>query len=155
MITKYCHKCKLDKALDQFTNDPRGRMGRDNCCKECRALSFRTKRAENPELRRRDRDYMKKWHQKNDVFVKYGITNEQLAEMVAVQGNRCALCGSDNPKAPRWCIDHDHQSNKIRGLLCHSCNTALGGYEKMMKISGHIRLENYINGINPHDCLVY
>lgn len=147
MVTKYCHRCKLDKQFADFSPDPRGRNGLDNQCRDCRNVSSKKMREENPEFRKGRREYMQKWRKENLIKYEYGITNDQYSEMVTMQGNKCAICGSDNPKAPRWCIDHDHESDKVRGLLCHACNTALGGYEKMMRIAGHLHLDNYLHGI--------
>lgn len=52
---------------------------------------------------------------------KYGLTPEQFAQMHADQAGRCAICG-DTCR----CVDHDHKTGKVRGLLCGSCNRALG-----------------------------
>lgn len=76
------------------------------------------------ELRTKDR---KSW-----LKVNYGITPEQYDDMLAAQGNRCAICRRESPgsKGRRFFyVDHDHKTGKIRGLLCHSCNTALGGFQ--------------------------
>ena len=41
------------------------------------------------------------------------------------QGGVCAICGSA-PLERKLAIDHDHQTDKIRGLLCFRCNVAVG-----------------------------
>ena len=48
--------------------------------------------------------------------------------MLAKQGGSCAICNSAKPGCSRkyFTVDHDHQSNKIRGLLCARCNPGLG-----------------------------
>lgn len=62
----------------------------------------------------------------------YGITESRYREMKEEQGDRCALCGGEgfimNSKRhkERLCVDHDHETGKVRGLLCHNCNRALG-----------------------------
>jgi hypothetical protein len=38
----------------------------------------------------------------------------------------CALCFTSDPK--KLCIDHDHSTGQVRGLLCHSCNAGLGAF---------------------------
>ena len=61
---------------------------------------------------------------------KYGITLAQYDEILAVQDGKCAICG--NGKSVRkekefpLSVDHDHETGRIRGLLCHNCNVALG-----------------------------
>lgn len=46
--------------------------------------------------------------------------------MISDQRGQCAICGFIPPAGERLCIDHDHQSGEIRGLLCDSCNLLLG-----------------------------
>jgi len=57
----------------------------------------------------------------------YGLTNAQTVEMLAIQGNRCAICRTDNPGGRHyWHVDHDHETGLVRGLLCNRCNLGLG-----------------------------
>jgi hypothetical protein len=63
---------------------------------------------------------------------KYGITLEQYNIMLENQGGVCAICG-DPPtiihageKVSPLSVDHCHKTGKVRGLLCHPCNMALG-----------------------------
>jgi excisionase family DNA binding protein len=63
----------------------------------------------------------------------HGLTSEQYWQMVADQGNRCAIC-HDDPGKRGFQIDHDHSccpgqhscGKCVRGLLCSSCNMARG-----------------------------
>ena len=53
----------------------------------------------------------------------FDLTREQVIAMLAVG---CEVCG-DKPDNTRFiCVDHDHITGRVRGVLCHSCNTALG-----------------------------
>lgn len=56
---------------------------------------------------------------------RYGITLETFRELAEKQNGRCAICGNP-PRGKRLCIDHDHDSGRVRGLLCHRCNRAIG-----------------------------
>jgi len=58
----------------------------------------------------------------------YGITLEEKRNMLVLQGGRCAACGSTEPggRCNEWHVDHDHGTNKIRGILCSACNLSLG-----------------------------
>jgi hypothetical protein len=60
----------------------------------------------------------------------YGITQDQYMAIAEAQGFACASCG-DSAKGVEHtlCVDHDHYTNEIRGLLCSGCNTALGWLE--------------------------
>lgn len=63
---------------------------------------------------------------------RYGISVEEYELMASNQKNLCLIC--NNPEISKNCsgtisrlaIDHDHITGKVRGLLCKSCNTALG-----------------------------
>ena len=58
---------------------------------------------------------------------KYGLSVLEYTEMITRQNNKCAICGS-YPDG-RWqtlCIDHDHQTGKVRALLCVKCNRVVG-----------------------------
>lgn len=62
----------------------------------------------------------------------YGITLKEYERILKEQGNRCAICGGEgflmdaSRHKVKLVVDHDHESGKIRGLLCHNCNRALG-----------------------------
>jgi len=51
----------------------------------------------------------------------YGITPEAFEAILAEQGG-CAVCGS----VEELCVDHDHRTLEIRGILCTKCNTSAG-----------------------------
>jgi hypothetical protein len=77
----------------------------------------------------------------------YGITKEQFFEILDKQDNKCALC--NKPFESLWgnhChIDHCHETDKVRGLLCMSCNVGLGMLgdtkEKLMKAINYLEGE--------------
>jgi hypothetical protein len=53
---------------------------------------------------------------------KFNLTDEQYAELM--EHENCEVCGRD--LSDKKCIDHCHTTEKIRGVLCNNCNTALG-----------------------------
>jgi hypothetical protein len=58
---------------------------------------------------------------------KYGVSQEQFNELLAAQNSACALCFTTEPKGRgSFHVDHCHATGVVRGLLCHSCTTALG-----------------------------
>ncbi|MGY1705665.1 endonuclease domain-containing protein [Geodermatophilus sp. SYSU D00697] len=52
----------------------------------------------------------------------HGISEVDVAQMRASQGDRCAICGDQEPRH----LDHDHGSGVTRQLLCQRCNHGLG-----------------------------
>ena len=65
------------------------------------------------------------------TLAQYGLTPEDYDRMLAAQGGRCAICGTDNPggQGNRLHVDHDHETGRVRGLLCQGCNARLGWFE--------------------------
>lgn len=65
-------------------------------------------------------------------YKKYNLTYDDFKKMVASQDGMCLICGSIPDEADRMhpilCVDHEHKTNKIRGLLCHRCNTGIGQF---------------------------
>ncbi len=113
---KKCSKCKQIYPADPkfFYRHKNRKDGLDPWCKECK------------------KDYDKIRHKMKT----FNISLKQYKKMFKEQNGRCLICGRffndiyKNPKhnhiyyTPR--IDHDHKTGKIRGILCHHCNIALG-----------------------------
>jgi hypothetical protein len=55
----------------------------------------------------------------------YGLSLAQFNAMSEAQEHKCIICDEIKPLS----VDHDHQSGKIRGLLCNPCNRALGWFK--------------------------
>jgi len=67
------------------------------------------------------REY-ERWHK---VRAKYGITKDDFTRLWDEQGGECAICRVDLATV-KCCIDHDHQTSEVRGLLCNVCNQGIG-----------------------------
>lgn len=83
---------------------------------------------------------------RNRLKNRYGVTPEQVECMKEAQGFVCDIC-KQTPST--WHIDHCHNTNIVRGLLCGQCNMALG----LMKDNPE-RLKkaiDYLNGIRTHN----
>jgi hypothetical protein len=64
---------------------------------------------------------------RNKLKITYGISEEIYDEMLAAQGGACAICDATKDKnQPHFGVDHDHDTGKVRGILCSQCNRALG-----------------------------
>jgi hypothetical protein len=57
----------------------------------------------------------------------YGLTEDQYHAMYEAQNECCKICG-DVMLPERVHVDHSHQTNKVRGLLCLGCNTGIGSF---------------------------
>ena len=60
---------------------------------------------------------------------RYGITREDYNEWFHSQNGSCAICNvHQNEFGYSLAVDHDHETGKVRGLLCMGCNTGLGKF---------------------------
>lgn len=68
-------------------------------------------------------DYFRNWRFKR----KYGISLDDYNVMLEKQHGVCAICGKlPFGRYKRLCVDHNHDTGVVRGLLCVSCNHLLG-----------------------------
>jgi hypothetical protein len=83
-----------------------------------------------------------------ELLAMYGWTQADYERVLAEQGGACAICRSKD-WAGKWNrpqIDHDHNTNKPRGILCANCNTALGLINDDLKIAQ--AMLDYLNQFN-------
>lgn len=83
----------------------------------------------------RYRNYIREWRKRNPQYrrehllaSKYGLTPPEYDAILEKQNGVCAIC-SAVPDGHPLCVDHDHDTGRIRGLLCASCNTFIGRFE--------------------------
>ena len=57
-------------------------------------------------------------------FRKYGITGDEFRRIVEKQKDECPICTRSISK--NYSVDHDHVTDKVRGIICHNCNLAIG-----------------------------
>jgi hypothetical protein len=81
----------------------------------------RKKKERNPER-------WAKWMRRARIKYLYGITEEEYDRMLVAQDYKCAICGAPHSEEGRGklVVDHCHNSERVRGLLCQSCNNMLG-----------------------------
>ena len=114
--------------------------------------------------RERNREYMRKkragipiekrqheWKSKRHYFLKhkFGITEIQYNEMLKNQNNACAICKSTesgDSRTTKLAVDHCHETGVVRGLLCSSCNKAIGflkdSIENLKNAIGYLKKDN-------------
>ena len=68
------------------------------------------------------------WH---FIRNKFGVRKIDWLVMYYHQGGLCGVCAEvELDTSPNICVDHDHETGKVRGLLCRSCNTGMGWIDK-------------------------
>lgn len=130
---KRCRACNKIKDVSEFSVFTKAKDGYAYKCRECQAEAKRLERKNRGDA---VRAVQNAWYHRNKKIVaeqnlvrSYGITQEQREAMEKEQGGLCASCG--NPPRGRGhtaklFVDHCHTTGRVRGLLCHPCNVALG-----------------------------
>ena len=129
---KLCKKCGLEKEKTDFYKDKQNKDGLGSYCKTCHKENVRKNYKLNPEkiLVR-----TKKWQKDNPEKrakirrkYQYGISSEEYEHLITLQHGLCAICGKTETYSRKksLSVDHDHNTKRIRGLLCSRCNTVLG-----------------------------
>jgi len=110
-----CSKCKREFPATREHFHKKGN-GLRSWCKEC--------------CRERNKDPKRiAWTKNRDLMKLYGITLDDYNKMFAEQDGKCFICGTHVCSTGRaLAVDHDHETGKVRGLLCANCNTALGKF---------------------------
>lgn len=140
-LRKVCRKCGEEKPLLEFYAHRHTADGRMNHCRACAAEYGRQWNANNKdkqrEYNRRQRADPKRKRradmQKRALHLKmYGLTPETHDALLAAQGGVCAIC---HEPGQVWAernlhVDHDHETNEVRGLLCGRCNVGLGFFRE-------------------------
>jgi hypothetical protein len=144
-MTKKCARCHEDKDTGTFYKNKSNKSGFDEYCKSCRKLIHRAyrdtdkgratfnrcsreyyRRHKRQVLRKCKKQYAKegrqKWYQLKRQF---GIDQEDYMWLLSQQNGVCAVCEKP-PGSRHLAVDHDHKTNKIRGLLCSNCNAGIG-----------------------------
>ena len=127
--TKTCITCRNEHPTDFFYPGK-------NQCKDCKKEAVRMRFLER----------------------KFGMTYDDFCEKERSQGGVCAICGKfeTHRRGQRLCVDHDHETGQVRGLLCHHCNTALGLLgDDVSNLEAAIRyLNDYSNSPNSTEGMV-
>jgi hypothetical protein len=139
---KKCAKCGEQKPLSNFRKKVDGKFGVGAQCKICINL----KQAPNKSYR-----HLKGYDRyKNNHFLKnYKITLQEVNEIIKNQGFKCAICEKHLTPGKQTHLDHCHDSNKIRGVLCTTCNVGLGMFKDSLLLLKSAL--NYLEKYNSKD----
>lgn len=163
--SKTCPNCHRTLDIEMFTPSTTSNDGYHCYCKNCRAEKQRARyikmKIQDPNFAENTRQAQAKYRdtKKNDqVWVekykekyknygykkKYGITLIEKELMLISQNNQCLICEKEMKLNNNCHVDHNHETSKVRGLLCGRCNGGLGYIEDtnfLNKAKGY--LKNY------------
>lgn len=120
----HCRTCAKTKAVDEFSFHDTKTGCRKTICKTCdaeRAVRW-AKAHPNERAVVERRRHLKRT---------FGLTETDYEEMLTSQGGACKICKrkSSGTRNHRMFVDHDHTTEKVRGLLCFKCNTGIGAFD--------------------------
>ncbi len=132
MQIKKCSKCGVEKQKSEFFRTGKHPSGKEKFrgdCKECSSKDTAAWRAKN---RAHYNGYMGNWRTNNpdkirfiDMKRNYGLTEERYKQMIIDQSGLCKICKKGPTGKRPLAIDHNHETGKVRGLLCYRCNQAI------------------------------
>lgn len=156
---KPCVKCGISKQDNEFRTHRKS-------CRACERARERKWKIDNPvknkkitdkwvddnrdKKRQQQRDnyqrHKERYKEKNREYsykTQYGITIKQYDQMHTEQDHRCAICRAPQDQyKSRFAVDHDHDTGKIRGLLCIICNRRICGMIDRRAKSKHVQKTN-------------
>ena len=151
-------KCKQCDAIETETwrkNNPEKKRANSKAYRDANSKQAKERsaswRRNNPE---RSKSAALSWYRNNTSKVRdtklkrtYGIGQLDYLALLLKQNYKCAICGTLDSKchSGRFHIDHCHKTKKIRGLLCTTCNTALGKFHDSTQL-----LQNAIHYLQQH-----
>ena len=141
--TKRCSTCGETKPIEDFRKwNTRCRVCRNADARRYRSEHLEERRAYQREFMAKHPEYGRNWAKRNPASyrnktrklhlkVTYGITPEDYQRMYDKQSGLWAICGKPetSKRFKNLAVDHDHQTGKVRSLLCHHCNTAIGSMD--------------------------
>lgn len=130
-MMKTCKVCGEEKDVSCFYKNSSYSDGLASKCKECHIKQTTENYHRNPSINESNK---KRYFQNidaernRDYKRKYGISLEQYNEMLESQNSCCSICGTSSKEVSknRLFVDHCHRTGKVRGLLCHHCNSMIG-----------------------------
>lgn len=167
IFIKRCSKCKEEKNIDFFNKNKGTKDGYNYYCKKCCGIYSKKHHIKNCErINKRNKQYRinnpekvseanKQWRINNPEKFKemnkrcclkrdYALSLEEYYKMLENQNGCCIICGThqDKLKIP-LCVDHNHSTGKIRGLLCSKCNRGIGMFKEDIKT--FYKIIDYLN----------
>ena len=153
---KSCAPCSIKSGLEKLNNEELMKPYRK---KEKQKKRLDKWREENPEKYQEQykndtsKQKSREYYHNNKVNVKdtylqtnYGITLKDYNFLLEKQNEKCKICNSECSTGKSLAVDHNHETGKIRGLLCKNCNTSIGLLKENISV-----LENAIIYLSFHE----
>jgi hypothetical protein len=120
----FCHDCEK-KWISKYHKSPHGKETRKDWVDSNKEKIEEYKRFYKQDSVRQELSRV--YHRARLLKEQFGMTVDDYMAMYEKQGGKCAICGMDkNGTRKNFCVDHNHETGKIRGLLCHNCNVSVG-----------------------------
>jgi len=122
-MRKYREKDIYKNRMKEYRENNREKLNADRCVWQ-------------KEDKERDPIKYKKKYRRENLLRRYGLTVDTYNLLYAKHDGKCGICNKEESalsyltgRPQRLAIDHDHATGKVRGLLCFSCNRALGYFK--------------------------
>lgn len=122
MVTRVCIDCEKEKPLEDFHKVQRGKTYYKRRCRPCNNAKCYQKRLDKFANQPGYREAFLADQRNRKKIQMYGVTLEEFNRKAKEQNHCCKICG----KKRKLVIDHHHDTNTVRDLLCGPCNSALG-----------------------------
>lgn len=150
-MTKQCSKCHCVRRLKFFNKDPRYRLGVKGWCKRCETAYSQTPYAKRKAKQRwlkymakpknrayeRERSAKKYWRNPRKAKDQFLRRTFKVSLKLFERTKRCILC----KRKVRLVADHNHETDKYRGALCHICNLMIAWFERIKSCK---KIKNYL-----------
>ena len=160
IIEKRCSCCKQIKNVTEFSKSDKFKSGYVCVCRECvskknKEYSDKHKKQKiitNKKYYSNNIETIKDNNRRNHLRRTFQLLPEDYDKLLEEQGGVCAICGGKSGpysnlehRLPSLCVDHNHKTGKIRGLLCHRCNIWISGveYNKQLVQAAYNYLDMY------------
>ena len=176
METKLCFSCVQYKPTSCFHKAKKEKDGFQYNCIDCSKkyhakryveqkdklqVQLKKYKEENKEKlevasllwKKNNPDKVKQYQRTSNLRKNFGLSMDEYEQMLAKQNNLCAICEKpetfihhQTKETARLAVDHCHKTNKVRKLLCKSCNTALGLFKDDIGV-----MENAVKYLKDHN----
>lgn len=137
VLSHACTKCSGNEWFRRSRKDRK--IDHSYVCSFCNGAYGKKYEKEHP-LRGRK----KHWHAA-------GINHGEAQALLDAHDGRCDICETDKPGGRGgWHVDHDHETLRIRGILCRRCNIDLGFYERFKRLGLLGVIEEYLDFPKNH-----